>query len=221
MNLKLRETLFTLAEENQAKGDPSHDFEHIRRVVGLAEKIGQSINADLDVIIPAALFHDVVVYPKNDPRSKNEAKESAQFAKEILVKLKDYPQEKIELVCASIEQCSFSKGIIPDLIESKVLQDADRLEATGAISIMRTFSSGGQMNRPLYAPFDPFREKTEADNFSFGLDLFYKRLLVVESKMYTDFAKNIAKRRTIFLKDFLEELKLELKESAVFERELK
>lgn len=216
MNEELKEELFTLAEEQQTKGDPSHDFEHIRRVASLAEKIGRSVDADMDILIPSALFHDSIVYAKNDPRSKNETEESAEHVKNILLKIKEYPQEKIKHVQTCIRQCSFSKGIIPTLTESKVLQDADRLEATGAISIMRTFTSGGQMGRSLYAPFDPFREKTEPENFKFSLDLFYKRLLIVESKMHTDLAKEIAKRRTDFLKDFLNELKLELNETEVF-----
>ena len=100
------------------------------------------------------------------------------------------------------------------LLESKILQDADRLEATGAISIMRTFSSGGQMNRPFYDPADPFcRNGTVA--FRSDLDLFYRRLLVVEKGMHTPYARKIARRRTLFLKQFLRELKMELKESKV------
>lgn len=216
MNKELKKKLFTLAEEQQTKGDPSHDFEHIKRVVGLAEKIGKSVDADMDILIPSALFHDSVVYAKDDPRSKNETEESAKYVKHILSTLQEYPQEKIEHVQTCIRQCSFSKGIIPELTESKVLQDADRLEATGAISIMRTFTSGGQMKRSLYAPHDPFRKTTEPEDFTFSLDLFYKRLLIVESKMHTEFAKEIAKRRTDFLKDFLKELKLELDETEVF-----
>ena len=96
------------------------------------------------------------------------------------------------------------------------MQDADRLEATGAISIMRTFTSGGQMNRNLYNPNDPFRESSAPENFTFSLDLFYKRLLLVEATMHTDFARAIAKRRTEFLKSFLSEFREELTEAGVY-----
>lgn len=212
----LREKLFKLSEEKQIKGDPSHDFEHIRRVTNLAVSIGESENADLDIVLPAALFHDIVVYLKSDPRSRNETEESAEAASKILSKIPEYPKDKIEKVQVCIKECSFSKGIIPNLLESKILQDADRLEATGAISIMRTFTSGGQMNRPFYENKDPFREKSEPENFVASVDLFYKRLLLVEKTMHTDYAKKIAKRRTDFLKDFLAELKLELQESGVY-----
>lgn len=207
--------LVNIAEEKYPTGDPSHDLQHALRVLNLAKKIAKSVNADLDIIVPAALFHDVIVYPKNSPKSKHEATESSILAGEILNKQKDYPKKKIDKVKTCILQCSFSKGIIPELIEAKVLQDADRLEATGAISIMRTFSSGGQMKQPFYFPEDPFHKKTEPVKFNSGIALFYRRLLVVESGMHTSLAKKIAKRRTKFLKDFLKELRLELKESDI------
>lgn len=215
MNNVLKEALFGIALE-KIQGDPSHDFEHIRRVTNLAEKIGESVQADLEVVIPAALFHDIVVYAKDDPRSTNETEESALEAERILSGIEAYPKQKIQLVKICIQQCSFSKGIVPDLLEAKVLQDADRLEATGAISIMRTFTSGGQMKRSLYNPKDPFRESSEPENFNFSLDLFYKRLLLVESMMYTEFARTIAQRRTDFLKSFLNELREELTEARVY-----
>ena len=124
--------------------------------------------------------------------------------------LDTYPQEKIALVKTCILECSFSKGIVPALLESKILQDADGLEATGAISIMRTYASTGQMKRPFYHAEDPFCEHREPDASQFALDLFYVRLLKVAERMHTQTAKNIAKRRTDFLIQFLDEFKLEL-----------
>ncbi len=211
----LKEKLIKIAEERQVKNDPSHDFQHVLRVLNLAIKIGKSVKADEDIIIPAALFHDTIVYKKNSPESKNESNESAEVATKILSEIAEYSKEKIDKVRACISECSFSKGIKPDLLESKVLQDADRLEATGAISIMRTFSSCGQMNTPLYDPADPFC-KTGSKNFKSGVDLFYQRLLVVEKTMHTKLAKKMARARTKFLEKFLKQLKRELIESGVF-----
>lgn len=215
MELSLRNKLIEIAKEKQTREDPSHDFQHILRVTNMAQKIAEIEGADLDVVIAAALFHDSVVYPKNSPQSKNETEESAEYVEEVLKSFYEYPQDKIEKVKTCIRQCSFSKGIIPDLLEAKILQDADRLEATGAISIMRTFSSGGQMNRQFYLPEDPFHEKSGLVPFSSNLELFYKRLLVVEKGMYTELAKKIAKRRTEFLEAFLAEFRLELEESGI------
>ncbi len=215
MNKELREKLLNIAQDKQTKEDPSHDFQHILRVTNMAEKIGMEEGADMEILIPAALFHDSVVYPKNSPQSKNETEESAEYAEQVLMGFSEYPKEKIESVKTCIKQCSFSKGIMPDLLEAKILQDADRLEATGAVAIMRTFSSGGQMKRPFYLPEDPFFERTDLIPFSASLELFYKRLLVVGEGMHTTLGKQVAKRRTQFLRDFLAELKLELGETSI------
>jgi uncharacterized protein len=178
----------------------------------MAERITKAEKADLEIVIPAASFHDIIVYPKYDPRSKTETDESAEYAAKILESIKGFPKSKIEKVKIAIRQCSFSKGIMPDLLEAKILQDADRLEATGAISIMRTFSSSGQWKRPFYHPTDPFWKKRNPDAHQYALDLFPVRLLQVERSMHTKLAKAIAKRRTQFLRKFLKEFELELKE---------
>jgi len=214
MNPKTINKLRIIAEKRQTKKDPSHDFQHILRVLNMAIKIGKNVKADLDIIIPAALFHDTVVYQKNTKESRNETDESAEIAGKILENINGYPKEKIEKTKICIRQCSFTKGITPDLLESKVLQDADLLESTGAISIMRTFSSGGQMNRPFYNEEVPFLEKSEI-NFPSGIGLFYRRLLIAEKRIHTKFAKKIAKRRTEFLKKFLKEFKKELTETDI------
>lgn len=214
MTPKIVKQLRTIAEERQMKDDPSHDFEHVYRVYLMATKIGKSVTADLDVIIPAALFHDTVVYRKDSPQSLNEANESAEVAATILSGIKGYPQEKIEAVKTCIRECSFTKGIKAELLESKVLQDADLLESVGAISIMRTFSSCGHMNRAFYNKKHPLQEKHEKD-FPSGVGLFYRRLLVVEPRLHTKMAKKIGKQRTLFLKKFLAQFDKELKESGV------
>lgn len=210
MDEQLRNQLIEIAKDKISDSDVSHDFAHALRVLSNAERIAKKEGGDLDIIVPAALFHDVVVYPKNEPDQHRSQDESAKLADEILNEFADFPKDKIEKVKLCILECSFSKGIVPKLLESKIVQDADRLEAIGAISIMRTFSSTGQMKRPFYNSEDPFCEKREPDATRFGLDLFYERLLVVVDIMQTKAAKSIAKRRHDFLLDFLEELKLEL-----------
>ncbi len=213
MDLSVKNKLIEIAEKRQVKDDPSHDFQHILRVTNLAIKIAESVGADLDIVIPAALFHDIVVYKKNSHESKNESFESAEMASLILNEIQEYPKNKIEMVKTCIKECSFSKGILPDSLESKVLQDADRLEATGAVSIMRTFASVGHMNTQFYNPKDPFCENG-TENFR-GVDLFYNRLLVVGDKMHTELARHMAKERTEFLRAFLDHLRSELKDSNI------
>lgn len=209
MGTELKKLLIKITKEKIPDTDVSHDFEHALRVLSNAERIAKEENGDLDIIIPAALFHDLVVYPKNHPDDKSQ-EESATAAEKILNKLGDFPKEKTEKVKTCILECSFSKEIVPKLLESKILQDADGLEATGAISIMRTYASTGQMKRPFYNLEDPFCKNREPNASLFALDLFYERLLKVTDRMHTKTARKIAKRRTDFLKEFLKEFKLEL-----------
>lgn len=195
---------------DERKNDPSHDGNHALQVLKNVETIAAIEGGDLDVLIPAALLHDVVIYAKNDPRSDQAPAESAELTKEILSGFAEYPADKIPQVMQVISGCSFNKQEVPGTLEGKILCDADKLEATGAVSIMRTFSSGGQMGRPLYNREDPFAENRPADAKLQSLDLFYERLLIAKDRLHTDTAKKIAEQRTEILHLFLEQLKKEI-----------
>lgn len=218
MNKKLREQLTSIARERQTKDDPSHDFDHVLRVLHMAIKITKKEKADIDIVVAAALFHDTVVYRKDLPESHNETDESAEVVGQIFREIRGFPVEKIPAIQTCIRECSFSKGIMPETIEGKVVQDADRLESAGAISIMRTYSSGGHMGRPLYSTEDPLRQNGLPYTLSplqSSTDLFFKRLLLVGDTMRTETGKKMAVRRAKFLRTFLNELEKELKESGV------
>jgi|TARA_B100002003_G_scaffold240308_1_gene260725 uncharacterized protein len=205
---EMREILIEKAREIISCDDPSHDINHPLRVLKTAEYIVKYEGGDLEVIIPAALLHDAVNHPKNDPRSRYSADESAIVARDILKQFPNYDPTKIIKVEEAIVEHSYTNGIKPKSLESKIIQDADRLEATGVISIMRTFSSAGQMKREFYNPKDPFCEQREPGNYA--IDLFYKRLLKVGDQMNTKTAKRLAEKRTEFLYSFLEQLKDEI-----------
>jgi uncharacterized protein len=83
----------------------------------------------MEILLPAALFHDVVNYPKNDPRAKVASDESAVWTSNLLESIPSYPKDKIEKVCYAIKHCSYSKNLPHDTLESKILQDADFLES--------------------------------------------------------------------------------------------
>ena len=210
--MNLKNQLIEIAKKKIGAEDISHDFSHAERVLESVELIAKHETADLEILIPAAIFHDIIIYPKNDPRSKNAQDESAVFARKILNEIEDYPKEKISKVEYAIKTCSYSKNIKHKTIEAKILQDADSLEACGAISIMRTFASTGQMKRVFYNDKDPFCENRKPDAKKYAIDLFYNRLLLVKNRMYTKTARKIAERRTEFLQLFIEELKIELNE---------
>lgn len=208
--IELKEKLIAKAKEVISCEDPSHDVYHALRVLANAEYIAKFEGGDLEVIIPAALFHDAVNYRKDNPRSKYAADESAKVAQEILRGVEGFDRNKIPLVCRVIIEHSYGKGIKPELLESKIVQDADRLEVTGAIAIMRTFCSSGQMRRRFYNPIDPFCENRSPESLNYAVDLFYSRLLIVKDLMNTSTAKELAIVRTNFLNVFLEQLRSEI-----------
>ena len=191
---------------------PAHDFQHILRVYKNAEMISkQEKSVDLDVVLAAALLHDLVVYPKGSIKTVNSADDSAEIAKKILLEFKNYPIEKIEKVADAIRTHSYSKKLAPRSLEGKILQDADRLDAIGAIGIARTFSVGGSENRSLYNPLDPFcKSDRQLDDRQWTLDHIKKKLLILNHSMHTKAAKKIAEERTEFMELFLSQLRSEI-----------
>jgi uncharacterized protein len=189
--------------------DSAHDFEHIMRVYKNAQKLCKQEKANEKLVLSAALLHDIVSYPKSDKRSKMSSIESAKKSKSILRKY-DYSEEEIVIISDAIRDHSFSQNKVPVTIEGKILQDADRLDAIGAIGIARVFATGGSLKRPFYNIDDPFCKTRKPDDKIWTVDHFYKKLLNLESLMNTKSGKIEAKKRTKVLKEFLKQLKHEL-----------
>jgi len=210
MEKHLQDRIKARARTYSCTDDPTHDWSHIQRVLDNACYIAGREGGDLDVIIPAVYFHDAINHPKNDPRADLAPQESADAAENELMAITDYPHEKIPTVKTAIIEHSYGAGITPTLLESKIVQDADRLEATGALSIMRTFCSCGQYKSQFYHTTDPFCQDREPEPLKYALDLFYARLLKVKERMNTQTARDLAERRTEFLKIFLNEVQNEL-----------
>lgn len=194
---------------NRIQNDPAHDFEHIMRVYKNAMKIAKHENVDTRLVLTSVLLHDVISFPKSDKRSKTSSLKSAQMAKRILKKY-HYTADEISVIVDAIADHSFSRNKIPKTMEGKILQDADRLDALGAIGIARTFSVGGAENRPIYNVSDPFCRIRTPDDKSWTIDHFYRKLLTLEKRMNTKFARDEARRRTKFLKEFLVEMRQEI-----------
>jgi uncharacterized protein len=192
-----------------AKNDPAHDFEHILRVYKNAEKICKSEKADKKLVLSAVLLHDIISFPKSDKRSKTASTKSAIKAKKILKRF-NFSMTEIKIIMDAIESHSFSKNKKPKTLEGKILQDADRLDALGSIGIARTFAVSGGENRPFYNKYDPFCSNRKPDDQKWAVDHFYKKLLLLQTRMNTRFARNEAKRRTKILKKFLNDLKTEI-----------
>lgn len=195
--------------QQRMKTDTAHDFNHIMRVYKNAQKLCKKEKASKKLVLSAVLLHDIISYPKSDKRSKMSSLKSAEEAKKILKKL-DFTTEEIQIVSDAIRDHSFSRGKNPQTLEGKILQDADRLDAIGAIGIARAFAVGGSEKRPFYNNEDPFCKTRTPNDKIWTLDHFYKKLLKLESLMNTNSAKIEAKKRTKVLKNFLSELKKEL-----------
>lgn len=194
--------------KQKMKNDPAHDFNHVMRVYKNAQKLCKKEKVNQKLVLSAALLHDIVSFPKSDKRSKMSSQKSADEAKKILKKL-DFTSDEIQIVSDAIRDHSFSRGKTPKTLEGKILQDADRLDALGAIGIARVFVVGGSEKRPLYNYEDPFCKTRIPDDKIWTLDHFYKKLLKLESLMNTKSAKIEAKKRTKVLNYFLSELKNE------------
>ena len=189
--------------------DTAHDFDHIVRVFKNAQNICRKENANEKLVLSAVLLHDVISYPKSDKRSKLSSIKSAEESKKILKKF-NFTNEEIQIISDAIRDHSFSRNAIPATLEGKILQDADRLDAIGAIGIARVFAVGGSEKRPFYNIQDPFCKSRTPNDEIWTLDHFYRKLLKLESLMNTKSGKIEAKKRTRFLKDFLNELKKEI-----------
>jgi uncharacterized protein len=193
---------------------PAHDFQHVLRVYKNAEMISRQEEGelvDLDIVLAAALLHDLKVYPKGTIKTINSADDSAEIAKKILLEYKNYPRDKIEKVSDIIRTHSYSKKLVPGSLEGKILQDADRLDAIGAIGLARTFSVGGSESRCIYNPVDPFWEsERQLDNAQWTLDHVRSKLMVLKNSMHTKTAKKIAEGRTEFMELFVNQLRNEI-----------
>jgi uncharacterized protein len=206
--MKVIDLLQTIVKQKM-KNDPAHDFNHIMRVYKNAQKLCKKEKANQKIVLSAVLLHDIVSYPKSDKRSKLSSQKSADEAKKILKKL-NFTSKEIHIISDAIRDHSFSRGKTPKTLEGKILQDADRLDALGAIGIARVFAVGGSEKRPFYNNGDPFCKTHIPDDETWTLDHFYKKLLKLESLMNTKSAKIEAKKRTKVLNFFLSELKNEL-----------
>jgi uncharacterized protein len=190
--------------------DPAHDYQHIMRVYKNAKLIGQREDANMEILLPAVLLHDIVVYPKGSAKSSRSSNDSADLAENILQSY-GYSQYKINRISYCIRAHSYSKRLVPTSLEGRILQDADRLDALGAIGIARTFSVGGSEKRMFYKADDPFCRSTRGpDDSQWTLDHFQTKLLKLKDLMHTRTAKKIAQQRTKFMMLFIRQLQKEI-----------
>lgn len=193
----------------QPGADGAHDVAHVQRVVRTAVSLCHHEGGELAVVFPAAWLHDCVVIGKDSPLRSRAAQLAAETAVNFLRTL-DYPPTYLEGIAHAIAAHSFSAGIPPQTLEAKIVQDADRLDALGAIGIARTFVVGGRLGRPIYAPPDPFCRQRPPDDTIASLDHFYTKLLRLPDTMQTAAGRQAAQQRVAFMHLFLGQLAAEI-----------
>lgn len=189
--------------------DPGHGVVHLKRVVATALRLAKEEGARLEVVLPAAWLHDCVNVPKDSPDRPRASRIAAEHALRFL-KEAGYAGEFLDGIAHAIEAHSFSAGIAPRTVEARVVQDADRLDALGAIGIARCIAVGAALGRPLYDPEDPFCERRAPDDLGASVDHFYTKLLKLAGSMQTEAGRREAMWRTEFMQAYLGRLRAEI-----------
>ncbi|MEE1289959.1 MAG: HD domain-containing protein [Spirochaetota bacterium] len=205
-NTMIIENAIKYVHEIFARDFSGHDFYHTMRVYKTAVQIAVRENADILTVQLAALLHDVDDI-KLSPTTYSVKKNAVDFMKQN--KLSD---EIINSVCKIIEEVSFAgtDSVVPSSIEGKCVQDADRLDAIGAVGIARAFAYGGNKGRKMYDPdIKPMtnmnKEQYRQNDNSTTINHFYEKLLLLKDMMNTETAKEIAERRHAFMQTYLDE----------------
>lgn len=189
--------------------DPGHDWAHIMRVVRTATALATEEKADLAVVIPAAYLHDIVNIPKNHPDRVRASELAADKARKLLGE-HGYDEKKLPAIHQAIVEHSFSRGLAPSSIEAACVQDADRLDAIGAIGVLRCAAVNAEMKTAFYDPEDPFATRRPLDDRRWMVDHYFVKLLKLAETMQTTAAKNEGKRRVEFMRSFLDQLRSEV-----------
>lgn len=200
----------TKISEVTATDDPAHDLLHFKRVVSIAKFLCTEEGGDLNIVIPAAWLHDLVIIPKDNPLRSQASRLSADTAIEYLDVIK-YPKQYFKDIHHAIEGHSFSANIEVKTIEAMIVQDADRLDGLGAIGIARCFATAGLLKRPFYSSRDPFCKSRSASDSQYTIDHFFKKLFKTAETLKTHSGREEGTRRLEIMKRYLTDLEFEIK----------
>ena len=194
----------TLLRGFDANGtDGSHDLSHLARVWRNARRIARTEpGCDEELLLAAVLLHDCVAVEKNSPSRAQASRMAAARAREIVAPL-EWAACRVDALAHAIETHGFSAGLEPRTREAKILQDADRLDAIGAIGIARCFHVGGRMGGALYHPGDPAAVSRPLDDRTHALDHFPAKLFKVAEGFLTPEGQRMAVARTKLTRDFV------------------
>ena len=190
-------------EELFANDCSGHDYWHSLRVLNIAEKIAKTEKCNEYIVMIAALLHDaddIKIFETTDYENARRIMYDCHLT-----------EDTIDSVIDIIKEISFigTETIYPTSIEGKIVQDADRLDAMGAIGIARAFAYGGNHNRAIHIPnCQPNLNMNETEYRNNGgttINHFYEKLLLIKDMMNTDCAKSIAQKRDDYMREYLKE----------------
>ena len=185
------------------KGVPGHEIEHTLRVLTMSIYLSNAMGAKLNIVIPCALLHDIARLI--DPLVKNHSAKSAEIVQKLLNKEDScFSKEETDLIAKCVLEHSFSADLNASSLESKIVQDADKLDALGLIGVARVFAFGGYMGRPIANISEPESKET-------SLGHFYEKIMKLEKLINTEVAKKIAEKKANKVKKFIIEFEEELK----------
>jgi uncharacterized protein len=195
--------------QGEMQTDPAHDFQHVLRVVKSARMLCVKEQAIMEVVLPAAWLHDCLTLAKDHPQRALSSQLAADRAIGFLAQI-GYPKEYFEAIHHAIIAHSFSANITPQTLEACVVQDADRLDALGAIGVARCIQVSAGLERALYCSDDPFCQQREPNDSLYTLDHFYQKLLHIGQSMGTESARREAVKRNDFMHQFIRQLNEEI-----------
>jgi len=207
--VEVYETQIIAFINTQMQQDMAHDLNHVYRVVNTAKALCLSEGGMVEVVLPAAYLHDCFSFAKNHPDRAQSARYAADKAIAFLGSI-DYPTQFLPAIHHAIVAHSFSANVAPQSVEAKIVQDADRLDALGAIGIARCLQVSTSLGVSLYDVDDPFCKNRQANDRLFAIDHFYTKLFKLADTMHTQSAKIEASKRIEYMKSFLAQLNTEI-----------
>lgn len=178
-----------------AGGDGAHDTNHLHRVWRNAGILLQEYpGADQLVVMAACYLHDLVNLPKNHPQRHLASRQAAVLARGQLADA-GFPAERLDAVAHAIETHSFSAALQPNTLEAQIVQDADRLDALGAVGLARMFYTAGRMGCALAHPDDPLATGRARDDKAYSLDHIDIKLATLPGTMQTAAGRALGERR--------------------------
>lgn len=189
--------------------DGSHDLSHLLRVWKNVRGIQRIEGGNEEVLAAAVLLHDCVVVEKNSPLRSQASRMAAERAATLLTEM-GWADELTSQVRHAIEAHSFSANIAPATFEARILQDADRLDAIGAVGIARCFYTAGRINSQLYNSADPQANERDLDDARYALDHFPAKLLRLSNSFQTLTGAAMARERHAKLSAYYQDMLAEI-----------